>query len=233
MEGVLKPLNDPNFSPLFSSSTLYRIQFYLNYITRTLISLISEGIMMGQGSPSNHEVDWENDEAREGEDQSFSKKISSVLSSFFFLSRLNSDWIEEQRGALMIAATVLMTISFQGVPAMATYTGDGFIYLMTLLTICFSSSVTVAFILVSGVPMTNRICLSMMTLGLCISLYSLFLAFAGFLYKITPESVYATASYGFVLAPLYLLVALTTAVFIYTLIRAVAWIASSCQKNFR
>jgi len=97
---------------------------------------------------------------------------------------------------------------------MADYDGEGFSYVMSFFCTCFTSSIVVVFLLISGLPLNNRVCLtllSLLALSLSVSILTLSLAYAGFLYHIMPEGVYHT-THGLVLWPLYLLITLITAI---------------------
>lgn len=55
--------------------------------------------------------------------------------------------------------------------------------------ICFTSSLAIAFLLISGLPLNNRVCLTLLV-SLLVSLLTLSLVYAGCLYHIMPEGVY-------------------------------------------
>ena len=80
----------------------------LNYKTMASPLLIfREGNMMG---PSDQELELGSEGVREGENLAIATKLFSLLNSFFLFSKLEGQWVEHQRGLLMIVVTVLMTI---------------------------------------------------------------------------------------------------------------------------
>ncbi|KAL0009926.1 hypothetical protein SO802_005034 [Lithocarpus litseifolius] len=125
-------------------------------------------------------------------------------------SKQKGNWIEEMRGALMVVATVITTITYQR-PALSPPDGvwqsdikdsnqanacsgknkceagtlvlayggyeDGFLYFLICNSIAFTASLSVIFLLISGVPLKNKFFMVILTLAMCTTL-----TFLGFSY---------------------------------------------------
>ena len=122
--------------------------------------------------------------------------------------RYQGDWLEETRGALMVVATVITTITFQPVlnppggvnPPVGSFQNseygltnkygcdagtsvlacseskDRYLTFMICNTISFAASLCVVFLLISGLPLKNKVCMCLLTFAMCTTLA--FLAFA-------------------------------------------------------
>ena len=122
--------------------------------------------------------------------------------------RYQGDWLEETRGALMVVATVITTITFQPVinpvggvlqPNVNDTCGwefgtnsrceagnsvfacglNNYEFLMFMIynTISFTASLCVVFLLISGFPLKNKVCMCLLTFAMCTTLAFLALAY--------------------------------------------------------
>ncbi|KAK4591246.1 hypothetical protein RGQ29_021440, partial [Quercus rubra] len=125
--------------------------------------------------------------------------------------RYQGDWLEETRGALMVVATVIITITFQ--PAVNPLGGvlqpkengnfvwefnekliceagnlvlacspsrdriKEYLIFMIFNTVSFTASLCVVFLLISGFPLKNKVCMCLLTFAMCTTLAFLALAY--------------------------------------------------------
>ncbi|KAM3699375.1 hypothetical protein ACJW31_05G021000 [Castanea mollissima] len=134
-------------------------------------------------------------------------QLSKQRSSQFVYLKHKGNWIEEMRGALMVVATVITTITYQ--PALSppggvlqtdiknsteiiaccntckagtlvlAYGDDENMFVQFLLcnSIAFTASLSIIFLLISGVPLKNKFFMVILTLAMCTTL-----TFLGFTY---------------------------------------------------
>ena len=132
--------------------------------------------------------------------------------------KYQGDWVEENRGSIMIVATVITTLTFQqtvnppggvwqsggnvtvsehenrtvfpGTSVIGSYHEYFYVSFMICNALSFIASVIVTFLLISGFPVKNRFCMGILTIALCITLAFLVIAYIVALDMVTPESVF-------------------------------------------
>ncbi|KAM3699381.1 hypothetical protein ACJW31_05G021500 [Castanea mollissima] len=149
-----------------------------------------------------------------GHDDSAKPKNSSKkrLKNWLNHLRYKGNWLEETRGALMVVATVITTITFQPVinppggvippddVSKTNVSGNfhnseydtceagnsvlacsahkyGYLSFMIYNTISFTASLCVVFLLISGFPLKNKVCMCLLTFAMCTTLAFLALAY--------------------------------------------------------
>nr|XP_023880872.1 uncharacterized protein LOC111993257 [Quercus suber] len=152
-----------------------------------------------------------------GHHDSAKRKRSSKKgwNKWFKYLRYQGDWLEETRGALMVVATVITTITFQPVvnPPGGVIPPDGvmktnvngnfqnseygqnntcdagisvlacsdkkygYLIFMIYNTISFTASLCVVFLLISGFPLKNKVCMCLLTFAMCTTLAFLAIAY--------------------------------------------------------
>ncbi|XP_030969634.1 ankyrin repeat-containing protein BDA1-like [Quercus lobata] len=107
--------------------------------------------------------------------RSSKKRLDKLLSYLGF----HVDMIDETRGALMVVATVITSITFQsgvgGPPDL--YSNFAAYIFFTSNTISFTASVSVIFLLISGFPLKNKVCMGILSFSMGITLIFLVAAY--------------------------------------------------------
>ena len=170
--------------------------------------------------------------------------------------KYRGDWIEETRGALMVVATVVTTITFQpaisppggvwqtnikddiiGTGCNATHTcvaGTSVFgsfrsrYFMVVNTISFTASLCAIFLLISGFPLKNKVCMALMTSAMSITLILLGFAFARAISLVNPVDPLLQA--GRIVAPTYVLIVMMAGVVLVHTIRFIVWLLREIRK---
>ena len=140
--------------------------------------------------------------------------------------KYQGDWVEDNRGSIMVVATVITTITFQNIAnppggvwqanttdftdskgrnicslgnpcyagnAVFAYGGTTnmrYLYFSISNTISFVASLSVTFLLISGFPIKNKVCMSLLTLALCTTLVSLAVSYLVAFYMVTPDALF-------------------------------------------
>ena len=139
--------------------------------------------------------------------------------------KYQGDWVEDNRGAIMVVATVITTITFQNtanppggvwqttttepMPGFMCYPGRPceagravlahsddddttlrYLYFTISNAISFVASLCVTFLLISGFPIKNRVCMSLLTLALCTTLISLAVSYLVAFHMVTPDTLF-------------------------------------------
>ncbi|KAM4110827.1 hypothetical protein ACJW30_05G021800 [Castanea mollissima] len=180
--------------------------------------------------------------------------------------RYQGDWLEETRGALMVVATVITTITFQpainpvggvlqpnvndtygwkydlnstcmaGNSVLACHFNHnyGFLLFMIYNTVSFTASLCVVFLLISGFPLKNRVCMCLLTFAMCTSLTFLAFAYVSAFILLIPYPFYDGFAHNAVLVIAYgVLLGLVFVVGIVLLIhtiRLLAWLVVKIRK---
>nr|XP_023900855.1 uncharacterized protein LOC112012701 [Quercus suber] len=133
--------------------------------------------------------------------------------------KYGSNWVEENRGYIMVVATVITTITFQQAASplsgvwpqsgnVTYYSGynievdDGmsvassidslyYFYFMIFNVISFIASVFANFLLISGFKFKNKICMGLLRIALCTNLAFLVITYITAVSMVTPLSIYA------------------------------------------
>ena len=138
-----------------------------------------------------------------------------------FLKHLKyrGNWVEENRGYIMVVATMITTVTFQRAasPPVGVWPQSGnvthysdynievdagmsvvgsidplyYFYFMIFNAISFIASVIVTFLLISGFPVKNKICMGLLTIALCTTLAFLIITYITVVSMVTPFSIYA------------------------------------------
>nr|POF23775.1 ankyrin repeat-containing protein itn1 [Quercus suber] len=180
--------------------------------------------------------------------------------------RYQGDWLEETRGALMVVATVITTITFQPVinpvggvlqpNVNDTYgwiydlnstcmAGNsvlacdfnhnyGFLMFMIYNTISFTASLCVVFLLISGFPLKNKVCMCLLTFAICTSLTFLAFAYLSAFSVLIPYTFFDGFAHNAALVTagcvqLSLMVVVGMVLLIHT-IRLLAWLVVKIRK---
>ena len=132
--------------------------------------------------------------------------------------KYQGDWVEENRGSIMIVATVITTLTLQqtanppggvwgtggnvtiyensniivdaGTSVIGSYDEGTYVIFMIFNAISFTASVIVTFLLISGFPIKNKFCMGLLTIALCTTLSFLVITYLSTFYMVTPSSVY-------------------------------------------
>ncbi|KAL0009936.1 hypothetical protein SO802_005044 [Lithocarpus litseifolius] len=170
------------------------------------------------------------------------------------------DWIEEMRGALMVVATVITTITFQ--PAISPPPGgvwqtnvnepsqgtqcnntnpceagtsvfDSFRYqyFMVVNTISFTASLCAIFLLISGFPLKNKVCTGLMTSAMSIALIFLGYAYARAICLVNPGDSLLQANR--IVMPTYVLIVMIAGVLLIHTIRFIVWLPREIRKFYK
>ncbi|XP_054782115.1 uncharacterized protein LOC129289384 [Prosopis cineraria] len=174
----------------------------------------------------------------------------------------NGEWLEEMRGNLSLAATVISTITFQSVinppgsfiqqgisisnntspldclemeggracpgqAMLASTLPDEFRYFIINNTVAFMASLGATLLLISGLPLKNKVVMWVLSIGMCITLTALARTYFSAFVMITPDQLYASIGRIFSIADwtwlgLFLLVAG------YILLAFLIWLAKKC-----
>lgn len=176
--------------------------------------------------------------------------------------KYQGDWVEENRGSIMIVATVITTLTFQqmanppggvwqtggkvttfenvnitvdaGTSVIGSYDKWTYLLFMTFNAISFITSVIVTFLLISGFPIKNKFCMSLLTVALCTTLAFVVITYLAANYMVTPSSVYECKHKEFTLIQkgvLGSLVAVISLVFLICLIRFLVWVGRKIKKS--
>ena len=170
--------------------------------------------------------------------------------------KYRGDWIEETRGALMVVATVITTITFQpaisppggvwqtnvtedkiGTGCNATHTcvagtsvfgSFRYKYFMVVNTISFTASLCAIFLLISGFPLKNKVCMGLRTSVMSIALIFLGFAYARAISLVNPVDPFLQA--GRIIAPTYVLIVMIAGVLLIHTIRFTVWLLREIRK---
>ncbi|KAF3954049.1 hypothetical protein CMV_020560 [Castanea mollissima] len=181
----------------------------LNHYPKDLKSFTIENLFMDANALPSLEIVVGHDDSAKPKNSS-KKRWKKWLNYL----RYKGNWLEETRGALMVVATVITTITFQPVinppggvippddvsktnvsgnfqnseydPYGRCEAGNsvlacsdnkyGYLFFMIYNTISFTASLCVVFLLISGFPLKNKVCMCLLTFAMCTTLA--FLAFA-------------------------------------------------------
>ena len=133
--------------------------------------------------------------------------------------KYEGNWVEENRGYIMVVATMITTITFQQaasppgdvwpqsgnvthyscynieVDAGTSIVGSidllYYFYFMIFNAISFIASVIVTFLLISGFPVKNKMCIGLLTIALCATLAFLIITYITAVSMVTSFSIYA------------------------------------------
>ena len=198
----------------------------------------------------------ENKIETQGEDKL--KRIKNFLSKFTYTG-YGGQWIQETRGALLVVATVIMAMCYQpvlsppgglwentvtdvsvcgihrciaGKSILANSNGTDYMSYMTFNTICFCSSLATILILLSGVPLNNRLAMSVLGIFISVTLVTLALSYNSALYVITPDHVFLNG-YSYMILPIHILVGIICGIVAYHFVRSIIWIVSHYLEIIR
>ncbi|XP_014504168.1 uncharacterized protein LOC106764395 [Vigna radiata var. radiata] len=162
----------------------------------------------------------------------------------------NDNWLKDIRGNLSLVATVIATITFQsalnppggirppqengevacqglipcpGESVLAYTMAEAYTRFLICNTICFISSSAVCLWLVSGLPLNNRFFNWLLSIGMCVTISSLALAYMYGAQMVTPQPVWTTSTSMFVIVIFVWLALLGLVVVVHTL-RLFVWI---------
>ena len=163
--------------------------------------------------------------------------------------KYQGDWVEENRGSIMIVATVITTLTFQqtvnppggvwerggnvtvsegdnrtvssGTSVMGSYYEQLYIVFMIFNALSFIASVIVTFLLISGFPIKNRFCMGLLTIALCATLAFLVITYIVAFYMVTPDSVFEYNYDEFCMIAKGVLGGLATVILLVLLIRLI------------
>ena len=187
-------------------------------------------------------------------------QLSKQRSSQFLYLTHKGNWIEEMRGALMVVATVITTITYQptlsppgGVwqdeknssesnacrnttckagTLVLAYGGyeDMFLRFLLCNSITFTASLSVIFLLISGVPLKNKFFMVILTLAMCTTLTFLGLTYVLAFLLLIPEEI--KQKHGFkLLLPIGVLACLILLVLLIHTIRFLYWLVCKICKS--
>ena len=133
--------------------------------------------------------------------------------------KYRGNWVEENCGYIMVVATVITTFTFQQVarPPGSVWPQNGnvihysgynievyartsvvgsinplyYIYFMIFNAISFIASIIVTFLLISGFPVKNKMCIGLLTIALCTTLAFLIITYITVVSMVTSFSIYA------------------------------------------
>ena len=173
--------------------------------------------------------------------------------------KYRGDWVEETRGALMVVATVITTITFQpaisppggvwqtnvkddniGTGCNATHTcvagtsvfgSFRYKYFMVVNTISFTASLCAIFLLISGFPLKNKVCMGLMTSAMSIALIFLGFAYVRAISLVNPVEPLLQA--GRIIAPTYVLIVMMAGVLLIHTIRFIGWLLREIRKFYK
>ncbi|KAK7857123.1 hypothetical protein CFP56_019813 [Quercus suber] len=181
-------------------------------------------------------------------------QLCKQRSSQFLYLKHKCNWIEEMRGALMVVATVITTITYQ--PALSppggvwqtdiknsteinacrnttckagtlvlAYGGyeDVFLYFIGCNTIAFTASLSVIFLLISGVPLKNKFFIVILTLAMCTTLTFLGFTYVLAFFLLIPEELRQKLRVK-VFFPIGVLVCLILLLLLFHTIRFLYWL---------
>ena len=188
-------------------------------------------------------------------------QLSKQRSSQFLYLTHKGNWIEETRGALMVVATVITTITYQpslsppgGVwqtdiknssesnacphpPCVAgtlvlAYGGyeDMFAQFLVCNSIAFTASLSVIFLLISGVPLKNKFFMVILTLAMCTTLTFLGLTYVLAFLLLIPEEITQKNKIK-VFLPIGVLACLILLVLLIHTIRFLYWLVCKICKS--
>ena len=179
------------------------------------------------------------------------------------------DWLGEMRGALMVVATVITTITFQpilnppggvsqtnetlsiesngngynitcpaGTSVLACNADQYFAYSIFLIcnTISFTASLCVTFLLISGFPLRNKLCMGILTFSMCITLTFLAFAYIYAFILLLPDQPYFYDNYRtepmfiLIMCVLLSLMAVVGIVLLIHTIRFLTWMVVKIRK---
>ena len=177
-------------------------------------------------------------------------------------SKQKGNWIEEMRGALMVVATVITTITYQ--PALSppggvwqsdikdsnqanacsgknkceagtfvlAYGGyeDGFLYFLICNSIAFTASLSVIFLLISGVPLKNKFFMVILTLAMCTTLTFLGFSYVLAFFLLIPSNLRENIGVNMLL-PIGVLACLVLLVLLIHIIRFLYWLVCKICKS--
>ena len=186
-------------------------------------------------------------------------QLSKQRSSQFLYLTHKGNWIEETRGALMVVATVITTITYQptlsppgGVwqdeknssesnacrnttckagTLVLAYGGYEYMFVLYLLcnSIAFTASLSVIFLLISGVPLKNKFFMVILTLAMCTTLTFLGLTYVLAFFMMIPEE--RRQKHKFVPLPMAVLACLVLLVLLIHTIRFLYWLVCKICKS--
>lgn len=189
--------------------------------------------------------------------------------NWFKYLKYQGDWVEDNRGAIMVVATVITSITFQNIAnppggvwqanttdftdskgntvctsSTPCYAGNAvfayggttnmkYLYFSISNTISFVASLSVTFLLISGFPIKNKFCMSLLTLALCTTLISLAVSYLVAFYIVTPGELFKqelSASFvkRFVMGSL---IAVISVVILTHAIRFLSWLAKVSKTS--
>ena len=187
-------------------------------------------------------------------------QLSKQRSSQFLYLKHKGNWIQEIRGALMVVATVITTITYQ--PALSPPSGvwqtdiknsteinacrnttckagtlvlayggyeDMFLKFLFCNSIAFTASLSVIFLLISGVPLKNKFFMVILTLAMCTTLT--FLASTYVLAFFLPIPEERRQKLRVVLLPIGVLACLVLLVLLIHTIRFLYWLVCKICKS--
>ncbi|XP_075667393.1 uncharacterized protein LOC142636983 [Castanea sativa] len=186
---------------------------------------------------------------------------SKQRSSQFVYLKHKGNWIEEMRGALMVVATVITTITYQ--PALSPPGGvlqtdiknsteiiacgnttckagtlvlaygdheNMFVLFLLCNSIAFTASLSVIFLLISGVPLKNKFVMVILTLAMCTTLTFLGLTYVLAFHLLIPEEIRQKHKVK-VLLPIGVLACLILLVLLIHTIRLLYWLVCKICKS--
>ena len=166
--------------------------------------------------------------------------------------KYQGDWVEENRGSIMIVATVITTLTLQqtanppggvwgtggnvtiyensniivdaGTSVIGSYDEGTYVIFMIFNAISFTASVIVTFLLISGFPIKNKFCMVLLTIALCTTLSFLGITFLAASYMVIPSSVYVADYKEFSLTQKGVLGSLVAVILMVLLIRLILFL---------
>ncbi|KAI9119809.1 hypothetical protein K1719_009198 [Acacia pycnantha] len=162
--------------------------------------------------------------------------------SAIFTPPKKCDWLEEMRGNLSLVATVISTISFQAlinppggfiIQVSAISYPCYFHYYLKYNTVAFVSSLAVALLLVSGVPLKHKAVIWMLSSGMCITLTFLTLTYFNGLKLVTPDGELFDSAYDISKVSLWTWIGFLGLIALFITFRFLFWLWKNWMKTFK
>ncbi|KAL0009948.1 hypothetical protein SO802_005056 [Lithocarpus litseifolius] len=174
--------------------------------------------------------------------------------------KYQGDWATENRGSIMIVATMITTLTcqqtanppgdiwqqggyvlmsekdnytvFAGTSVVGSYDVGSYVVFMVFNAISFIASVIVTFLLISGFPTKNKFCMGLLTIALCTTLAFLVITYLVAIYMVISSSEYFNYKVYELTQKGVLgsLAAVIVLVFLIRLIRILVWVGRKIKK---
>ena len=165
-------------------------------------------------------------------------------------------WLQDMKGSISLTVSIIATMTFSlatnppggvvqaslsditrcsnvtntcvGHSILATYFHEDYLIFLTCNTICFIASISVIFLLVSGVSINDKISIWLLSIGMSITLTSLALTYLFAAYLVTPDTIWSYHPWnGFGIA-LIAWIAIVLIVYVYLVVRAFVRCCKKC-----